>query len=105
MNLRDLIQKVRNSISPQGRLPQEQLSNEAVLGFLRVLETVDTEEISCDELYGKLDQYVELEVDKKDAAHIMPLMRDHLDVCPECCEEYETLLRVVEETEPKQNDG
>lgn len=105
MNLRDLIQKVRNSISPQGRLPQEQLSNEAVLGFLRVLETVDTEEISCDELYGKLDQYVELEVDKKDAAHIMPLMRDHLDVCPECCEEYETLLRVVEEIETKQNDG
>jgi hypothetical protein len=94
MNLRDLIQKVRNSISPQ-----EPLSNEAVLGFLRVLETVDKEEISCDELYGKLDQYVELEVDKKDAAHIMPLMRDHLDVCPECCEEYETLLRVVEETE------
>jgi hypothetical protein len=100
MNLRDLIQKVRNRISPQ-----EQLSNEAVLGFLRVLETVDTEEISCDDLYGKLDQYVELEVDKKDAAHVMPLMRDHLDVCPECCEEYEALLHVVEKTEEKQNDG
>ena len=100
MNIRDLIQKVRNRITPQ-----EQLSNEAVLGFLRVLETVDTEEISCDELHGKLDQYVELEVDKKDAAHIMPLMREHLDVCPECCEEYEALLHVVEETEEKQNDG
>jgi hypothetical protein len=100
MNIRDLIQKVRNRINPQ-----EQLSNEAVLGFLRVLETVDTEEISCDELYGKLDQYVELEVDKKDAAHIMPLMREHLDVCPECCEEYEALLHVVEETEEIQNDG
>ena len=100
MNLRDLIQKVRNRISPQ-----EQISNAAVLGFLRVLETVDTEEITCDELYGKLDQYVELQVDKKDAARIMPLMREHLDVCPECCEEYETLLRVVEETEAKQNDG
>ena len=99
MNLRDLIQKVRNSISPQGRLPQEQLSNEAVLGFLRVLETVDTEEISCDKLYEKLDEYVELEVDKKDAAHVMPLMREHLDVCPECCEEYEALLHVVEFTE------
>lgn len=104
MNLRDLIQKVRNSINPQEQLAPGQLSNEAVLGFLRVLETVDTEEISCDELYGKLDQYVELEVDKKDAARIMPLMREHLDVCPECCEEYETLLHVVAETEEKQND-
>jgi len=100
MNIRDLIQKVRNRISSQ-----EQLSNAAVLGFLRVLETVDTEEITCDELYGKLDQYVELEVDKKDAARIMPLMREHLDVCPECCEEYEVLLHVVEVTEEKQNDG
>jgi len=102
MNLRDLIQKVRNRISPQ-----EQLSNETVLGFLRVLEneTVDHEEITCDELYEKLDLYVDLEVDKKDAARIMPLMREHLDVCPECCEEYETLLRVVEITEQKQNDG
>jgi len=100
MNLRDLIQKVRNRINPQ-----EQLSNEAVLGFLRVLETVEAEEISCDKLYEKLDEYVELEVDKKDVAHIMPLMRKHLDVCPECCEEYETLLHVVAVTEVKQNDG
>jgi hypothetical protein len=35
----------------------------------------------------------------------MPLMREHLDICPECCEEYETLLHVVEVTEEKQNDG
>ena len=104
MNLRDLIKKIRNNLSPTP-LEQEQLSNEAVLGFLRVLETVDHEEITCDELYERLDEYVELEVDKKDAAHIMPLMRDHLDVCPECCEEYETLLHVIEITEEEQNDG
>src|ERR1044071_6145768 len=96
MNLRALIRKIRNGISPQ-----EELSNEVVLGFLRVLETVDNEEISCDELYEKLDVYVEREVDKKDAAHIMPLMREHLDICPECCEEYEALLHVIKETDQK----
>ena len=100
MNLRDLIRKIRNNISPQ-----EQLSNTAVLGFLRVLETVDTVEISCDELYEKLDEYVEREVDKKDAARIMPLMREHLDTCPDCCEEYEALLHVVTESEEIKNDG
>jgi len=100
MNLRDLIKKIRNGISPQ-----EQLSHKEVLSFLRVLETVGREEITCDELYEKLDQYVELEVDKKDAANIMPHLRDHLDTCPECCEEYEALLHVVEVTEEKQNDG
>jgi len=100
MKITDIIQKVRNSISPQ-----EQLSNEAVLGFLRVLENVDKEEISCDELYTKLDEYVDRQVDMKDAARIMPLMREHLNICPECCEEYEALLHVIELTEANKNDG
>jgi predicted anti-sigma-YlaC factor YlaD len=42
---------------------------------------------------------VEREVDKKDAAMIMPVIREHLDVCPECCEEYETLLNVINHLE------
>lgn len=94
MNLRDLINSLR--VKPK---PAEQLSDEAVLGFLRVLETVDKEEITCNELYEHLDQYVEREVDAKDAAQIMPLMREHLDLCPDCCEEYEALLHVVEESD------
>jgi hypothetical protein len=96
MNLRELIQSLRNKPKPA-----EELSDEAVLGFLRVLETVEAEEISCNELYEKLDEYVEHEVDGKDAAKVMPLMREHIDLCPDCCEEYEALLHVVEETEHK----
>jgi hypothetical protein len=94
MNLRELIRSIRNKV---GR--PEQLSDEMVLGFLRVLERVEREEITCDELYLKLDEYVEREVDKRDAAYIMPLMREHLEACPECCEEYEALLHVLEAAE------
>ena len=68
------------------------------LGFLRVLESVREEEIPCDEFYTKIDEYVEREVDKKDAAKLMPLVREHLDLCPDCCEEYEALLDVLEKT-------
>jgi histidyl-tRNA synthetase len=96
MNIRNIIQKIRNRISPPLELP-----NEAVLGFLRVLETAESEEISCDELFIKLDEYVEREVDKKDAAKLMPVVRDHLDKCPECCDEYEALLDVLENTTEK----
>jgi hypothetical protein len=94
MKLRDIIQSVRKKVSPRA-----ELSNEAVLGFLRVLETLDKEEVTCDELYGKLDEYVEREAHVHDAARIMPLIREHLDVCPECCEEYEALLDVIEREE------
>jgi hypothetical protein len=96
MNIRNIIQKIRNKISPP--TTETELSDEAVLGFLRVLETAEAEEISCDELYVKLDEYVEREVDQKDAARLMPVIREHLDKCPGCCDEYEALLDVIEKS-------
>jgi len=93
MNIQELIQRVRNKLSPHESMP-----NEAVLGFLRVLEQVRVEELSCKEIYKKLDEYVELEIKKEDAAHIMPLIREHLDLCPDCCDEYEALLDAVEKS-------
>lgn len=100
MNLRAIIQKIKNSFNHQEELP-----NETVLGFLRVLESVPEEEATCDEVYSKIDQYVEREVDKKDAAELMPLVREHLDLCAECCEEYEALLDILEQTSEKPNGG
>ena len=96
MNIKDLVNRIRTSLGMKQELP-----NEAVLGFLRVLENVRAEELTCDEIYSKLDEYVENEVDKHDAAHLMPLIREHLDLCPECNEEYETLLDVVKKTGEK----
>jgi hypothetical protein len=94
MNIQDIIKKIRHSLGLQKELP-----NEPVLGILRVLDEVPAEsEISCAELFIKLDEYVEREVDKKDAAVLMPLIREHLDVCPECCEEYEALLDILSKT-------
>ena len=94
MNIPNLVRRIRNSLRFQKELP-----NEAVLGFLRILENVREEEVPCDEIYHKLDEYVEREVSQKDAAQLMPLIREHLDICPECCEEYEALLKVLNESE------
>jgi len=93
MNIRAIIQKIKSSFNHQEELP-----NETVLGFLRVLESVREEDVPCDEVYAKIDEYVERQVDKRDAAQLMPLVREHLDVCSECCEEYEALLDVLEKT-------
>ena len=94
MNIRAIIQKIKSSFNHH----DEEVPNEAVLGFLRVLESVREEEAPCDEVYARIDEYVEREVDKKDAAQLMPLVREHLDMCSECCEEYEALLDVLEKT-------
>ena len=92
MNIQQLIQRIRNSLRFRKELP-----NEAIVGFLHVLENVREEEVPCDEIYRKLDEYVEREVSQKDAAQLMPLIREHLDMCSECCEEYEALLKVLNE--------
>ena len=98
MNIKELVRRIRVSLGLQ-----KELTNETVLGFLRVLEDVRSEELSCDEIYAKLDEYVEREADKKDAAQLMPLIRQHLDTCADCCEEYEALLDVVEKIEKNED--
>ena len=96
MSTQDIIKRIRHTLGLQ-----QELSNEAVLGILRVLEDIPLEEISCGEFYAKLDEYVEREVDKKDAAFLMPVIREHMDLCPECCEEYETLLDILSKSAKK----
>ena len=52
-------------------------------------------EVGCDECFDRLDAYVELEaagVDP-DAAH--PGLRAHLDGCPACREEHDSLLALL----------
>jgi hypothetical protein len=93
MKIRAIIQKIRNSFNHHEELP-----NETVLGFLRVLESVREEDVPCDEVYARIDEYVEREVDNKDAAQLMPLVREHLNMCSDCCEEYEALLDILEKT-------
>ncbi|HEX6032922.1 MAG TPA: hypothetical protein VFY83_00760 [Anaerolineales bacterium] len=93
MKISAIIQKIKNSFTHKEELP-----NKAVLRFLRVLESVREEDVPCDEIYARIDEYVEMEVDQKDAAQLMPLIREHLDICSECCEEYQALLDVLEKT-------
>jgi hypothetical protein len=93
MNIPDIIKRIRHSLGLQKELPQE-----TVLGIMRVLESMPGEEITCEDLYTRLDEYVEREVGQKDAAQIMPVIREHLDLCPGCCEEYEALLDVLSKT-------
>ncbi|MEW6404734.1 MAG: hypothetical protein AB1649_23300 [Chloroflexota bacterium] len=93
MNIKELIQRIRKGINHR-----EELSDDVVVGFLRILEDVRAEDASCEEIYDCLDEYVEKQVDGKNAAILMPLVREHLDMCSECCEEYEALLDVLEKT-------
>ena len=53
------------------------------------------QEVGCDECFERLDQYVELEVAGQDPDAIIPGLRAHLDGCPACREEHESLRALV----------
>jgi hypothetical protein len=60
----------------------------------RVLGPVGPE-VSCETCFELLDRYVELEVAGADADAALPGLRAHLEGCPACHEEHESLLALV----------
>ena len=52
-------------------------------------------EVSCEVCFDELDRYVELKVAGADADTAIPGFRAHLDGCPACREEYESLYALV----------
>ena len=52
-------------------------------------------EVSCNECFELLDQYVELELQGLDADERIPGLRAHLDGCPACHEDHESLHALV----------
>ncbi len=96
MIIKNIIQQIKNSFNPE-----QEIQDEVVLKFLQILDTVREEEMSCDQMFTQLDEFVELEVKSRDAAKLMPLIQEHIDMCPECCDEYQALLTVLENTKEK----
>jgi hypothetical protein len=48
-------------------------------------------EVSCEECFELLDQYVDFELAGEDADARLPGMREHLQGCPACHEDHESL--------------
>jgi hypothetical protein len=48
-------------------------------------------ELTCDECFEQLDRYVELELSGRDADAAVPGMQAHLDGCPACAEDHDSL--------------
>ncbi|MDP9477199.1 MAG: hypothetical protein M3R38_16230 [Actinomycetota bacterium] len=65
--------------------------------ILMAVSVTHEEEIGCDECFERLERFVEMELSGLDAATAMPLVRDHLEKCGDCREEFEALLEALRE--------
>ena len=52
-------------------------------------------EVSCEECFEVLDEYVDLELAGEDADRRLPGLREHLRGCPACREDHESLREFV----------
>jgi hypothetical protein len=52
-------------------------------------------QLSCEECFDELDRYAELELAGADADAAVPGMRVHLEGCPACHEDHESLLALL----------
>jgi hypothetical protein len=52
-------------------------------------------EVTCDDCFEEIDRYVELQVAGHHADAAIPGLRAHLEGCPACREEHESLLALV----------
>ena len=77
------------------QIPIDKLKN-MVRGVARTQEI----EYSCEDVYQLLDEFTEAVAQGKDVATLMPLVQQHLEMCPDCREEFEALLRIVRATQP-----
>jgi hypothetical protein len=75
--------------------PDRQNAEPQLTGMLaRVLGPVGPE-VTCERCFELLDQYVDLEVTGADADAALPGMRAHLEGCPACHEDHESLRTLV----------
>lgn len=71
--------------------PAEQLT----VAALDMTAQLERNCLDCDHVYQLLDAYQERAARGEDISTEMENVRIHLDVCPDCLEEYEMLERMV----------
>jgi hypothetical protein len=63
---------------------------------LEVLLGPTGRQVTCDECFERLDEYVELELRGADADERVPGMRAHLAGCPACADEHQSLRALLD---------
>ena len=74
------------------------VDEDTVTTLMRLVEKTNEGEYSCEETFDLLDEYVELAADNQDLETLMPLVKKHVDHCPDCGPRFEILLDILQNT-------
>lgn len=98
MKIKQIFQRLFGSNkNKSASLPSEMKADksEMMQNVLTMLSNTQDVELTCDEVFAVLDQFAELAARGEDISKLMPLVKQHLDICADCRDEYKVLESIV----------
>jgi hypothetical protein len=78
------------------------LDDQSIERLMHLLCETRDDELSCEEVYGRLDEYVDCLMAHRDVGEKQLLFEHHLSICPDCRDELEALVHALESTAMEQ---
>ena len=78
-----------SDLSPNGHM------SVSVPRLMQQLQATQPAELTCDEVLALMDACAEAVLRGEDHAAIVPLFEKHIEMCADCREEFEALLRIL----------
>ena len=72
------------------------ITNDQIRALIYAVRCTREQELTCDECLAEVGGFAEAMLQGRQAAEAAGLTRQHLDVCGECREEFEVLLKALE---------
>lgn len=93
--------KKKSKSEPALKVPEIPLSKAEAL--LRMLEKTQEEELCCEDVHSLLNTFAEMVARGEDTRQIMPQVHLHMEFCPDCQEEFEALVHILQAAETSQS--
>lgn len=103
MNLKRFLQQLFHRPSAHSRSApagMQAAQSEMMEKLVMMLDQTQSAELGCDEVFALLDQFAEMAARGENVAQLMPLVKQHLEMCADCREEYQVLKTILENTAP-----
>ena len=94
MKLKDFFRRRPRTARPTPS-PSDGPARESLQKMIEMVARTQEVEYDCDQTKRLLDQFTEMVAQGEAAATLMPLVQQHLEMCPDCRGEFEALLRIL----------
>ncbi len=64
--------------------------------MVQMINRTQDVELTCDEVHVLLGEFAQMALRNEDPAKLLPLVSQHLELCPDCREEYDALMQILQ---------